>query len=206
MTSAADLTPREVAELAGVPKRAIEKAIEEKVLPVHTGKIAAMRFGKAADARRFLGIESVAYATVMRRLTGDVTLTISGKRKLVKALKRHELSHMKTAHIEIAPSVTADVGELAGDALERADRYLRARETWIGSVAGIKGGGCPSSRARASPSIRSRLASSMATAWTTSPPKALICRAKPSKRRSCSPKPILLLDVLPTTRGSRRRD
>ena len=36
-SSAADLTPREVAELAGVPKRAIEKAIEEKVLPVHTG-------------------------------------------------------------------------------------------------------------------------------------------------------------------------
>ncbi len=139
-SSAADLTPREVAELAGVPKRAIEKAIEEKVLPVHTGRIAAMRFGKAADARRFLGIESVAYATVMRRLTGDVTLTISGKRKLVKALRRHELSNMKTAHIEIAPSVTADVGQLAGDALERTDRYLRARETWIESVDGIKGG------------------------------------------------------------------
>ena len=85
--TAANLTPREVAELAGVPKRAVEKAIEEKVLPVHTGKIAAMRFGKAADARRFLGVESVAYATLMRRLTGDVTLTIAGKRKLVKALK-----------------------------------------------------------------------------------------------------------------------
>jgi uncharacterized protein (DUF433 family) len=136
----ADLTPREVAELAGVPKRAIEKAIEEKVLPVHTGKIAAMRLGKAADARRLLGVESVAYATLMRRLTADVTLTIAGKRKLVKALKSHELSRLKTARIEIAPSVTADVGELAGEALERTDRYLKARETWIESVAGIKGG------------------------------------------------------------------
>ncbi len=139
-SSAADLTPREVAELAGVPKRTIEKAIEEKVLAVHAGKIAAMRPAKAANARRFLGVESVAYAALMRRLTGDVTLTITGKRKLVKALKSHELSRMKTAHIEIAPSVTADVGELAGEALERTDRYLRARETWIESVAGIKGG------------------------------------------------------------------
>ncbi len=138
--TAANLTPREVAELAGVPKRAVEKAIEEKVLPVHTGKIAAMRFGKAADARRFLGVESVAYATLMRRLTGDVTLTIAGKRKLVKALKACALSCLKTAHIEIAPSVTADVGQLAGEALERTERYLRARETWIESVAGIKGG------------------------------------------------------------------
>lgn len=136
----ADLTPREVAELAGVAKRAIEKAIEEKVLPVHSGKIFAMRFGKSADARRFLGVESVAYATLMRRLTGDVTLTLTGKRKLVKALKSHELSRLKTAHIEIAPSVTADVGELAGEALERTDWYLRARENWIESVAGIKGG------------------------------------------------------------------
>jgi uncharacterized protein (DUF433 family) len=141
MTSpAADLTPREVAELSGVPKRAIEKAIEERVLTVHTGKIAAMRFGKSADARRFLGVESVAYATLMRRLTGDVTLTLAGKRKLVKALKSHALSRLKTARILIAPSVTADVGELAGDALERTDRYLRARETWIESVEGIKGG------------------------------------------------------------------
>lgn len=141
MTStAADLTPREVAELAGVPKRAIEKAIEEKVLPVHTGKISAMRFGKAAGGRRFLGVESVAYATLVRRLTGDVTLTIAGKRRLVKALKSHELSRLKTAQIEIAPSVTADIGELAGEALERTDRYLRAREIWIDSVPGIKGG------------------------------------------------------------------
>ncbi|WP_051948597.1 DUF433 domain-containing protein [Methylosinus sp. PW1] len=136
----ADLTPREVAELAGVPKRAIEKAIEEKVLPVHTGKIPALRSGKAMGTRRFLGVESVAYATLVRRLTSDVTLTIAGKRKLIKALKSHELSRLKTAQVEIAPSVTADIGELAGEALERTDRYLRARETWIDSVPGIKGG------------------------------------------------------------------
>lgn len=138
--AAADLTPREVAELAGVSKRAIEKAIEEKVLPVHSGKIAALPFGKTAAARRLLGVESVAYATLMRRLTGDVTLTIAGKRKLVNALRRHELSRLKTARVEIAPAVTADVGELAGAALERADRYLKARDAWIESVPGIKGG------------------------------------------------------------------
>ena len=123
-----------------MPKRAIEKAIEEKVLPVHTGKIPTLRSGKPMGARRFLGVESVAYATLIRRLTGDVTLTIAGKRKLIKALKSHELSRLKTAQVEIAPSVTADIGELAGEALERTDRYLRAREAWIDSVPEIKGG------------------------------------------------------------------
>jgi uncharacterized protein (DUF433 family) len=141
MPSAAfSLTPREVAELAGVPKRAVEKAIEEKVLSIHVGKIAGARFGKAMEARRLLGVESVAYAALMRRLTGIVSLTIPGKRKLVKALKALDLSRLKSAKIEIAPSLTADIGQLAGEALERTDRYLSARDAWIESVAGIKGG------------------------------------------------------------------
>jgi uncharacterized protein (DUF433 family) len=139
-TSATAAPPREVAELAGVSKRVIEKAIEEKVLLVHTGKIAAVRFGRTAAARRLLGVESVAYATLMRRLSADVTLTIARKRKLVKALRHHELSRLKTARVEIAPAVTAHVGELAGEALERTGRYLKARDAWIESVPGIKGG------------------------------------------------------------------
>lgn len=142
MTASAnvDLTPREVAELAGVSKRVVEKAIEEKVLTVHTGPIAAAPLPRTLAARRLLGPESVAYVTLMRRLASDVTLTISGKRKLVKALKRHELSRLKTARVEIAPAVTADVGQLAGEALERTGRYLRARDAFIESVPGIKGG------------------------------------------------------------------
>ncbi len=140
MPPAVNLTPREVAELAGVPKRNVEKAIEEKVLSVHVGKIAGAHFGKSAYARRLLGVESVAYAALMRRLNGLVSLTVPGKRKLVKALAALDLSRLKSAKIEIAPSVTADIGALAGDALERTDRYLSARNAWIESVAGIKGG------------------------------------------------------------------
>lgn len=83
---AANLTPREVAELAGAPKRVIEKAVEEKVLPVRIGEIAALTYGKNAKARRFLGLESVAYIALTRRLR-DLSLTITGKRKLAKALQ-----------------------------------------------------------------------------------------------------------------------
>ena len=137
--SCANLTPREVAELAGAPKRIIEKAVEEKVLPVHLGEIAALSYGKNAKARRFLGLESIAYIALTRRLR-DLSLTIAGKRKLAKALQALDLPRLKSAKIELAPSVTANVGELAGDALERADRYLRARDAWIESVPGIKGG------------------------------------------------------------------
>src|SRR5512136_2288805 len=116
-SAAVNLTPREVAELAGVPRRAVEKAIEEKVLSIHVGKIAGAHFGKAAETRRLLGVESVAYAALMRRLTGIVSLTVPGKRKLVKALKALDLARLKSAKIEIAPSITADIGELAGEAL-----------------------------------------------------------------------------------------
>lgn len=139
MPDAASLTPREVAELAGAPKRAVEKALEEKVLSVHLGKAGGMRAHKDAEPRRLLGVESVAYIALMRRL-GEVTLTLAGKRKLIKTLKTLDLSRLKSAKIELAPAVTADVGRLAGDVLERTERYLRARDQWIDSVPGIKGG------------------------------------------------------------------
>jgi hypothetical protein len=85
--ASANLTPREVAELAGPPKRAIEKAVEEKVLPVHLGEIAALTHGRNAKARRFLGVESIAYIVLTRRLR-ELSLTIAGKRKLAKAPQR----------------------------------------------------------------------------------------------------------------------
>jgi uncharacterized protein (DUF433 family) len=47
---------------------------------------------------------------------------------------------MKATKVELAPAVVADVGRLAGAEIDRADRYLAARDAWIDSVEGIKGG------------------------------------------------------------------
>lgn len=135
-----DLTPREVAELAGAPARMVEKAIAEKVLSVRSGRLPALRFGNAADARRLLGPESVAYVALIRRLTGVVMLSKTTKRDLVRALKGRDWAALKMAKIELAPALVADVGRLAGAELDRADHYLTARDRWIDSVVGIKGG------------------------------------------------------------------
>ena len=54
----------------------------------------------------------------------------------------YDLPRLKAARVELAPSLTADIGEAAGEATERAERYANAREHWIESVAGIKGAVC----------------------------------------------------------------
>src|ERR1700730_18375824 len=88
MTDAATLTPREVAELSRVPKRVIEKAIEERVLKV---RLRTAR-GLSRHSRRMLPIHAVAYATLITRL--DLNLTRAHKKHLIS-----KLAHMKTAQL-----------------------------------------------------------------------------------------------------------
>lgn len=135
-----ELTPREAAELAGVPKRMIEKAIEEKILAVRIGPVAGGRFGRNPEGRRLLGPESVAYAAVLKSLGDSLNLTATGKKLLVKRLKAYSLAELGEARVEIAPAVTADIGGLAGTALERTRRYVVARDAWISACDDIKGG------------------------------------------------------------------
>ncbi|HJU18897.1 MAG TPA: hypothetical protein VJ770_20780, partial [Stellaceae bacterium] len=74
MTVAATLTPREVAELSGAPKRAVEKAIEERILRV--------RFrapGITRHPRRMLPTHAVAYAALMAKL--DLKLGAAHKKR-----------------------------------------------------------------------------------------------------------------------------
>lgn len=134
--SAIHLTPREVAELAHVPRRAVEKAIEEKALHVRKGA-APTPYGRAE--RRFLGLESVAYVDLLRRMAGEVSLTLAAKRRLARALRAAPAPELHSARVDLAPALTLDVG-LAGDAIARAERYARAREAWIDSDPAIKGG------------------------------------------------------------------
>ena len=47
---------------------------------------------------------------------------------------------MKTAKIEVAPSVVLHIGSLTRAAVERAQRYAAARDAWIETIEGVQGG------------------------------------------------------------------
>jgi uncharacterized protein (DUF433 family) len=130
MATPATLTPREVAELSGAPKRIIEKAIEERVLTV--------RFRGARRSRRMLPAHAVAYAAVMTKL--DLKLSANHKRRLIGRLARLTPAEVRTARVEVAPAVEIDVGRLVGDAMDRAERYRNARDAFIVVDEAIKGG------------------------------------------------------------------
>lgn len=126
------LTTREVAELAEVPVRAIDKAIEEKVL---TGVRQIRRHGKL---RRLLPMHAVSYAAITGRLS--VKLSLGEKRKLARELAARAPSQM-TKPLEIARGLSIDTVRLIGsDPAERAARYVRARAEHIEEDPEILGG------------------------------------------------------------------
>ena len=133
-------TPIEVAILADAPKRAVEKAMEEKALAPRVGKIVAAWMDERNPARRLLGLEAVVYLVIVRCLAADVALTIASKRRLVAELRNRDPGKLGEARVEIAPGVVIDVHKLAGAAIGRAIRYARARDAWIECVPGRVGG------------------------------------------------------------------
>lgn len=126
-----EFSAREVAELANVPVRAVDKAIEEKVL-------AGIRAG-ARGRRRMLPLHAVPYAAIVARL--PLTLSLETKRDLARALGKRSSARMTTEPLEIAPAVTVDVSALVGsDLAERAERYGKAREDFVEINPDIMGG------------------------------------------------------------------
>jgi uncharacterized protein (DUF433 family) len=134
MPTAATLTPREVAELSGAPKRVVEKAIEERVI---RAQVQSSRDG-TQRARRMLPTHAVAYAAVISRL--DLRLTAAHKRRLAQWLAHLPPGDIRTARVELSPAVELDVGRLVGDAMDRAERYRVARDSAIVVDEEIKGG------------------------------------------------------------------
>jgi uncharacterized protein (DUF433 family) len=133
MVAPAILTAREVAELAGAPKRLVEKAIEERVLtPRLVGRT------KGRRPKRLLPAHAVAYAAVIARL--DLPLRRSHKKRLATELARLPVSELRHRHVELEPAVDVDVGRLIGDAVERAERYALDRDAYIEIDEDIKGG------------------------------------------------------------------
>jgi uncharacterized protein (DUF433 family) len=130
----ATLTPREVAELSGVPKRVVEKAIEDGALRVRT----RARHHIARHTRRMLPIHAVAYAAVIKRL--DLKLTVAHKKRLANKLAQLGPAEIGTTRVELAPAVEINIGRLVGDAMDRAERYRVSRDASIVIDEAIKGG------------------------------------------------------------------
>ena len=126
-----EFSAREVAFLADVSVRAVDKAIDERVL-------AGIR-AKARGRRRMLPLHAVPYAAIVTRL--PVMLSLATKRDLVRKLSERPTERMTAEPLEIAPAVVIDVPALVGsDLAERAERYGKAREDYIVADPEIMGG------------------------------------------------------------------
>ena len=126
-------TTREVAELAAVPVRTSDKAVEENVL---TG---IRRIRMSGKERRLLPLHAVPYAAIIKRLS--IKLALSEKRRLSRALAARSTARMTSEPLEIAAAVSIDVPRLVGgDLAARASDYARARDKWIEVNPDILGG------------------------------------------------------------------
>ena len=133
MSAVASLSAREVADLAGVPKRLVEKAVEERVL---APRLVARRVGRRPE--RLLPSHAVAYAAVLAKL--GFPLPVAHKKRLAAALARLPATSLRSAHLKLSPAVDLDIGRLVGDAVERAESYAHRRDECIEVNHLIKGG------------------------------------------------------------------
>ena len=134
--STPELTFREAAHFAAVGLGAVEKAVETRVLPV-VGP--GRRTSGGAGVRR-LPLASVAYLAAVRK--ADLKdLALKHKRAIWDGVAGATTSGADVLRpVEFAPGTSIDVGGLAGEAVERAARYARARDAHIVSDLAIKGG------------------------------------------------------------------
>jgi uncharacterized protein (DUF433 family) len=133
MNTAAVLTPNEVAELSGAPKRLIEKAIEERVLSVRSASSPVMR-----RAQRMLPAYSVAYAAALKGL--GLSLSIKHKKRLAEVIAETPPTALPTKRAVIEPAVEIDIGRLVGDVMARTEKYRADRDAFIVVDDAIKGG------------------------------------------------------------------
>ena len=132
MPITADLTIRETAALSGVPRTAIEKAVEARVLQPLTAP-ARLRGG----AIRYLPIRAVVYFRALK--AANLTdLPLRHKRSIWTCMAR--LEPMKLDTIEFTLGATLNLARLAANSLRDAERYREARDRYITSDADILGG------------------------------------------------------------------
>src|SRR5580693_2564075 len=106
------LTPNEVAALAETSRTIVEKALEQKIL--------GSSRGSRAD-RRLLPLHAVALAATAKIL--GRRLSVNDKKRVAREIASMSPAALKTAEIEVAPSVLVRIGSLTRDAVDRAERY-----------------------------------------------------------------------------------
>lgn len=132
MTTAPDLTLREAAELAGVTKTTVEKAVEAKIVRTLT-RPARLRGG----ATRYLPLSAVAYFAALKRANLS-DLPVRLKKAIWSKLVRIE--PMALTAIEFSPGTFVHLHELARGPFETALRYKESRDAYIVSDPNILGG------------------------------------------------------------------
>ena len=124
-----EFTPREVAELAGAPKSAVEKAIEERV-------ILARKVRVGRRERRVLALDAIVYAKFMRSM--PIPMDLKSKRALARAITL--VKEFKAWRYELSPAVELNVGRVVGEAVDLARSYAAARDKLIVEDPEILGG------------------------------------------------------------------
>ena len=132
MSAAPDLTIREAAELAGVTRTTVKKAVEADIIQTFTGP-ARLRGG----ATRYLPLSAVAYFAALKR-ANLVDLPVRHKKALWAKLAR--LEPMVLTAVEFSPGTFVHLDELAGGTFQTALRYKESRDAHIVSDPDILGG------------------------------------------------------------------
>ena len=139
------LSVHETAELAAVSRHAVEKAIENGIVGVERRGGGGRSAGGTA---RRVPLACVAYLGALKRAE-LIDLPVKHKRALWKGVRStFPMSEGASAKrrgerpdpVEFARGATLDVAALAGDLIERAERYVAARAKHIAIDPEIKGG------------------------------------------------------------------
>ena len=132
MTMTADLTLREAAELAGVTKTTVEKAVETKVIRPLT-RPARLRGGST----RYVPLQAVAFFAALKH-ANLVDLPVRHKKALWSGLVRQRPKEL--APVEFSPGTVLHLDELANEPFEAAVRYRASRDAHIVSDPETLGG------------------------------------------------------------------
>ena len=132
MITTADLTLREAAELAGVTKTTVEKAVEAKVIRPLI-RPARLRGGST----RYVPLQAVAFFAALKQ-ANLVDLPVRLKKALWSGLAR--LEPMELAPVEFSPGTVLHLDELANEPFEAAVRYKASRDAHIVSDPETLGG------------------------------------------------------------------
>ena len=128
----AELTVREAAILAGVPKRRIEKDCEEGIIPERASQL-WMRGTNAAH----VPLHAVAHAQAMQSFEG-IKMERKAKRLVWKRLRDKACVPFGT--VELSPGLSLDLDSLVSDAWRRTRSYLDARGRYLDIDPEIFGG------------------------------------------------------------------